>query len=154
MNNSGNQIRNRMISRNPITDTAKLAGLERFIHEQYPEVTVTLQPYLLFTKGEDEYVGWRAELTQRMVEMYRIFHSDMILVIPDKDDLIFELDGAIHDTKRSNRTEIRNDLYQMNDIPYIVINEANLKYDLGVKPSNKLSQNQINAEFQRRYEDV
>ena len=72
MNNKFNQVKNHKINQNPKTDGEKLAGLEKFIHKIMPYWSVIVEPFILFTKGEDEFVSWETFLTQSMVEKYLI----------------------------------------------------------------------------------
>jgi hypothetical protein len=148
MNASGNQIRARMIAEFPKTDREKLAGLETFVHQHYPDKIqkVVLEPFILFTKGEDECYGWRERLTRSEVERFLVHPCDILLITYGNEDIFFELDGGIHDIK-TEKTSSRNRRYELNDMKYIVINEADLKLKLGVPKSNKLSQVQINHEF-------
>jgi len=148
MNNSGNQIRNKMISQYPKTDVAKIAGLERFIHRKFPDCTTMVEPYLLFTKGEDEYVGFRNELSYLEVRKYKVQHPDLLLFL-SVGMIILELDGPIHD-KKTKKTMDRNDIYSVNNLKFRVVNESNLKYDLGVAKTSPLSQDQINEAFYKQ----
>jgi hypothetical protein len=138
-----------MIQRNEKTDRQKLAGLEHHIHENYSQCSVILEPFMMFTKGEDQYVGWRRELDKYDVETYRIHPPDMIIMFQSKL-IAFELDGTIHDSKTA-KTQARNDLYELNGISYVVINETDLKEKLGIFPRSKgLTQHQINEEFDKK----
>lgn len=145
MPNKNTQIRNKMIKSYPNSDRGKLAELETFLHEQFPECTVFLEPWLLFTKGEDEYIGWNKWLVRKDVERYNTWHPDILLFL-NFGMIILELDGAIHDIK-VEKTKKRNRIYEANDLSYIVINETNLKHTLGMAKSAKLSQNNINQAF-------
>jgi len=150
--NKNNQMRNRMIKTHAITDVQKLAGLERFIHQEYPEVETVMQPYLLFTKGEDKYVGLHDSLSNPQVEKFNVCHCDMILIVHSLVK-VFELDGPIHDIK-TEKTDKRNKRYELNNIPYIVINETDLKYKLDIPKSRPLTQDQINKEFKERFDKL
>jgi len=150
MNNSGNQIKAKMIQSYPKTDFQKLAGLETFIHHQYPDISVKVEPFMLFSKGEDEYIKWGYTLSQDEVERYLVHPPDMLLFRGDCK-IAFELDGKIHDIK-TEKTDKRNRRYELNRIKYIVINEADLKYKLGIPKSRPLTQEQINQEFKERLE--
>lgn len=150
--NKGNQIRNKMISQYPKTDREKLAGLEMFIHHYKPQFGVLLEPYIAFTKGEDGIRFISSSLSSDAVKEFNVAHPDIVLTSP-RGIIIFELDGPIHDIK-TEKTDKRNKRYELNNIPYIVINETNLKYKLGVKKSNKLTQDQINAEFKERFDKL
>ena len=145
--NKGNQVRNRMISRNALTDVFKIAKFETFIHETHPDWVFYPQPYLKFTKGEDEFAGWKMALTKEEVGGFKTHHPDALIFTPQM--LIFELDGIAHNIK-TKKTQDRNDIYELNGLRCIAINEEDLKYTLGVKKSNKLSQQQINDEFERK----
>jgi len=147
MTNKNTQIKNKMIRSHPTTDKAKLAGLEIFIHKEYPKIVVMLERFVLFTKGEDQYHIIQGFLTKQDVIGYNINNPDMILIIRN-NILIFELDGKIHDIK-TEKTAKRNKRYELNNIPYIVINEEELKLKLGVK---HLTQNDINWEFKERFD--
>lgn len=145
MNNSGNQIRNKMIQSNPKTDRAKLAGLEIFLHQKFPNCSVVLEPYMMFSKGEDEYMGWGCELDQRQVRKCKIHPPDVLLFL-NTGMIILELDGPIHDIKTWKTTE-RNRIYELNDLVYRVVNERDLKEKLGIAKSASLTQDQINEAF-------
>lgn len=149
MSAKNNQIQNKMIRLFPKTDGQKLAGLEKFIHSKYPFIAVHVEPHMMFTKGEDELVSWETTLTREQVEKYNTHPPDMILEVGDEDILIFELDGPIHD-KKTEKTDKRNKLYELNDIPYIVINETDLKFELGLAKSAPLTQDQINEAFAQK----
>ena len=79
--------------------------------------------------------------------------ADILLVDEHSNLIVFELDGPIHD-KYTEKTFKRNMRYELNKLLYIVINEEDLKYELGIKNSNKLTQNDINAEFMKRMETL
>ena len=72
MSAKGNQIRNKMIQSHPKTDRQKLVGIRTLLTETQPKISVTLEPYMLFTKGEDEYQGWHEELGQDQVEQFTV----------------------------------------------------------------------------------
>ena len=148
MTNKGNQIRSKMINSYPKTDYQKLAGLEIHIHHKYPEISVKVEPFILFSKGEDEYIKWGYTLSKDEVENYDVHPPDMLLFRGD-GKIAFELDGAIHDIK-TEKTDKRNKRYDLNRIPYIMINEAELKLKLGIPKSRPLTQQQINTEFDER----
>jgi hypothetical protein len=112
-----------------------------------------LEPYLGFTKGEDEFVFVCKWLSEDLVKKYNIHPADMLLFTSNHRQIYFELDGGIHDIK-TEKTNSRNARYELNHIPYIVINEADLKLKLGVPKSTKLTQDQINAEFGKRLEEM
>jgi len=153
MNNSGNQIKKKIIASYPNTDKAKLAGLERFIHKEFPNIRILLEPYLVFSKGEDSFLGWSLDIygSQKHIQIH---HPDMLLMSKDALSLtIFELDGEIHDIK-TEKTLQRNKRYELNHLRYIVINEADLKFKLGLKKSKKLSQTQINTELKTQLEKL
>ena len=148
MNNSGNQIRNYKIKQYPKTDREKLAGIERYIHEKYPNDAVILEGFIMFTKGEDEYAGIRKDLTLEDAERYNVHPFD-VGIIHNGSLLLFELDGPIHDIK-TEKTISRNKKYKLNNIPYIVINETELKLKLDIPKSRPLTQEQINQEFDEK----
>lgn len=153
MNNSGNQIRDKMIQQNPKTDRAKLVGIRSMLSEYHNKMSVTLEPFMLFTKGEDEYQGWHESLFQEQVEQFLVHPPDIVLRFRYNGrnrELFFELDGSIHDTKRTEKTIKRNKLYELNDLDYIVINEADLRFSLEIPKSRPLTQEQINSEFTRK----
>ena len=153
--NKNTQIKNKMIRSHPKTDREKLAGLERFIHKEYPDLTVLLEWYLLFVKGEDKFENLYAEITKEMTQTFTISNPDLVLVTTD-EMVVVELDGGIHDVK-TEKTNSRNKRYELNHIPYIVINEADLKFRLrkDILPESwNLSQDQINAEFKERFEKL
>lgn len=143
--NSGNQIRNKMIQSHPKTDRAKLAGLETFLHEKFPMGEVELEPYMMFTKGEDEYIGWAHTLTRDQVSKYKIHPPDALLFL-NTGMTILELDGPIHDIKTWKTSE-RNRIFELNNLTYRVVNERDLKDKLGIAKSAPLSQDQINEAF-------
>lgn len=153
MSAAGNQIRNKMIQSHPKTDRAKLAGLETLLHEKFPKMSVYLEPHLVFTKGEDAFVAWYDELSQDQVEHYNTHPTDIILKFSynaENREVFFELDGPIHDTRRTEKTAKRNERYELNDMDYIVINEADLKFELKIPKTRPLTQEQINTEFLRK----
>lgn len=145
MSNKNNQIRNKMIASYPKTDRQKLAGLEKYIHKKYPDAFVVLEPFVKFTKGEDECIGVSKTITGDTFKKYNIRTCDLFLIINNRH-IFVELDGPIHDIK-TEKTEQRNKRYELNDMAYIVINEAELKLKLGV---TKLTQQMINDEFEER----
>ncbi len=154
--NRNNQIRNKMISQYPTTDREKLVGLRKFIRKHYSQYTVVLEPFMMFSKGEDEYMAWSDRIHYH--NNNTIVHPDIILLpnirwpIP-KPDMIIELDGPIHDMK-TEKTDKRNKRYELNNIPYIVINESELKLKLAIPKSRKLTQDQINTEFKKRFDKI
>jgi len=153
MTNSGNQIRNKMIQSNPKTDRQKLVGIRTMLTKSQPCISVTLEPFMLFTKGEDEYQGWHNDLYQDQVENFLVHPPDMVLRFrynQENRELFFELDGPIHDTKRTEKTSKRNKLYELNKLDYFVINEADLKLKLEIPKSRPLTQEQINDEFSKK----
>lgn len=150
MSAKGNQIRDKMIQSHPKTDGAKLAGIKSMIHSKYPTMSVTLEPFMLFTKGEDEYQGWHNDLRQDQVEEFIVHPPDIVLRFrynQENREVFFELDGPIHDTKRTEKTAKRNKMYELNDLDYFVINEADLKFELKIPKTRPLTQEQINTEF-------
>ena len=106
---------------------------------------------MIFTKGEDEFKGFEIELDKQMVESYTIHPPDIVINHGNKQ-IIFELDGSIHD-KKTEKTADRNRLYELNDLDYIVINERDLKHKLGIPKSRLLTQEQINQEFKLIYDN-
>jgi len=146
--NSGNQIKAKMIQSHPKTDRQKLAGLELFLHEKFPECEVVLEPYMMFSKGEDEYCGWESELTKSQVSQYKIHPPDVLLFL-NAGMIILELDGPIHDIKTFKTSE-RNRIFELNDLVYRVVNERDLKDKLGIAKSANLSQDQINEAFYQK----
>lgn len=148
MSNRNNQIRNKIIQSLPKTDDAKIGGLERFLHKKFPRCVTMLEPYMKFTKGEDEYIGFADSLTSWDVLKYKILHPDVIMILNNKM-MVLELDGEIHDIK-VEKTQMRNQLYESNKIDYVVVNEAELKMELGVTKSALLSQDQINEAFLKK----
>jgi len=145
VNNKFNQVKNHKINQNPKTDGEKLAGLEKFIHKIMPYWSVIVEPFILFTKGEDEFVSWETFLTQSMVEKYLIHPPDLLLIDNGKM-IILELDGKIHDIK-TEKTDKRNKRCELNNIPYIVVNEADLRVKLDIPKTRPLTQDQINNAF-------
>lgn len=149
MNNSGNQIRNKMIQQYPKTDRQKLVGIRAMIWAKYPAISVTLEPFMLFTKGEDEYQGWHNDLRQDQVEEFVVHPPDIVLRFNYQDksrEIFFELDGAIHDIKTSKTTK-RNERYELNNLEYFVVNEADLKMVLEIPKTRPLTQEQLNRSF-------
>jgi hypothetical protein len=142
-----------MIRQHALTDDEKIAGLERHIHRKYPTWKTYPQHYLLFTKGEDEFLGYNDIVTEKHVNKYKIHHPDMFIIKGIDDILIIELDGKIHNIK-TKKTQERCDIYSLNNLPYIRINEEDLKFTLGIPKSNSLMQWQINDEFDRRLKCV
>lgn len=145
MSAKGNQIRDKMIRLFPKTDGQKLAGLEHFLHQKYPTWDVHIEPFMIFKKGEDEFVEWNNELTIDQVQTFDP-HPPDILIIREGGMLVLELDGPIHD-KKTEKTDKRNKRYELNDIPYIVVNETDLKFELGLAKSAPLTQDQINEAY-------
>lgn len=154
MGNSGNQIRNKMIQGNPKTDGQKLAGLEKFLHRMYPDCSVIVEPHLIFTKGEDEFQSWESYLDQETVEKFNTHPADLLLRLPAGNFIVLELDGPIHDTKRTEKTAKRNKLYELNNIPYVVVNEADLKFELQMPKTRPLTQDQINDAFYEKINKI
>lgn len=151
MNHKYTQIKGKIIRSHGLNDTQKLADLERYIHQTHPRLSVIMQPYLLFTKGEDEYAGMKMTLTESLTKEYTPIPPDMVLhQHNDHRVIIFELDGKIHDIK-TVKTEKRNNLYKINGFKTIIINEENLKETLKI---TKLAQHHINAEFTRRLANI
>jgi len=152
MVNKNTQIRNKMIKQYPKTDREKLAGLERHIHEKHPIYLVAMEPYLIFTKGEDKFIKLSSELNEWTVQHRHVHHCDLFLIhSTNSRQLVIELDGSIHDIK-TEKTDKRNARYELNNIPYIVINESELKEKLGVPKSRPLTQDQINEEFDEKFQ--
>ncbi len=153
MNNSGNQIRNKKILENPKTDRQKLVGIRAMIQSKHPTISVTLEPFMLFSKGEDEYQGWHNDLYQEQVEKYIVHPPDIVLRFSYKHqsrEIFFELDGEIHNIK-TEKTGKRNKRYELNSLEYFVINEADLKLKLGMPKTRPLTQAQINNEFELKF---
>jgi len=153
MSNRGNQIRNLMIASFPKTDRQKLVGIRTLLTEKYPAISVTLEPYMLFTKGEDEYQGWHDDLRKDQVEEFLVQPTDIVLRFRYKKvnrEIFFELDGAIHDIK-VEKTNARNKRYELNKLEYFVINERDLKFELGLMKSEALQQEEINREFLEKF---
>lgn len=144
-------MKNYMIRQNALTDAAKLAGLERFIHKEYPFIGFMAQPYLCFEKGEDRFLGWYDSLNREQVKKYRVAHPDGLLVslVCPANYAVLELDGKIHHIKTKG-TEERNKLYKLNMIPCIRIDEENLKLRLKV---GELTQVMLNEEFKRLFDE-
>lgn len=147
MTNKNNQIRNKMIQSYPKTDRQKLAGVARHIYKNHPTWNTFIEPYLIFTKGEDKYLDWTTHLPRTLVERYLIHPCDMLIITND-GTMYFELDGPIHDIK-TEKTAQRDRRYELNNMKYLVINEADLKHRLGIPKSRPLTQEQINEEFDR-----
>lgn len=154
--NSGNQIRNKMINAQPKTDRQKLAGIRTMIMEKYPQMSVTLEPFMLFSKGEDEYQGWHNDLREDQVKEFKIHPPDIVLrfdYLKKNREIFFELDGPIHDIK-TEKTYKRNMLYEVNDLDYFVLSESALKYELDIPKTRPLTQAQINTAFIVKFEWV
>ena len=144
MNNSNNQIRNKLIKQYPKTDRQKLVGIRDMIGSKYPPVSVTLEPFMLFTKGEDEYQGWHNDLRKDQVEEFIVHPPDLVLRFSYKHqsrEIFFELDGPIHDIK-TKKTSERNRRYELNSLEYFVINETDLKFKLEIPKTRPLTQEQ------------
>ena len=155
MNNSGNQIRNKKILENPKTDRQKLVGIRTMIESKYPTISVTLEPFMLFTKGEDEYQGWHNDLREDQVKEFLVHPPDLVLRFSYKHqsrEIFFELDGEIHDIK-TEKTLKRNRRYELNSLEYFVINEADLKLKLDMPKTRPLTQEQINDEFELKFKE-
>ena len=140
-----------MIRSYPKTDGEKLIGLAKFLRDTFPPWLVRIEPYMMFTKGEDKFVGWNDELSEDQVRMHTIHHPD-ILFFFNENMIVLELDGHIHDIKTA-KTDERNVRYEMNNISYIVVNETDLKFELDLPISAKLSQEQINQEFFKKIKE-
>ena len=155
MNNSNNQIRNKKILENPKTDRQKLTGIQSMISIKYPAMSATLEPFMLFTKGEDEYQGWHNDLYKEQVEQFLVHPPDIVLRFSYKHqsrEIFFELDGEIHNIK-TEKTAARNRRYELNNLEYFVINEAELKLKLGMPKTRGLTQEQINDEFELKFKE-
>ena len=151
---SGNQIRNKMIQSYPKTDRQKLVGIRDMLTVKEPKMSVTLEPYMVFTKGEDQYLGWHEELRRDQVEEFLIHPPDIVLRFSYKKkgrEIFFELDGPIHDTRRTEKTAVRNKRYELNELEYFVINEADLKFELEMPKTRPLTQDQINDKFMKKF---
>ena len=148
MTNSGNQIRDKMIKSYPKTDEAKLGGLERFLHKEHPTWSIFKEPFMLFTKGEDEHVGTYTTLDEHQVRTYKVHHPDIWMKRGDVR-IVLELDGAWHD-KHVEATNERDKRYKWNFITCLVVNETDLKFELDLPISAKLSQDQINEAFHQK----
>jgi len=142
-----NQAKARFTRQHEKTDREKHAGLERHIHEKYG-ASAMLEGFMLFTKGEDEYHGMRKYVSRQEANQYNVLSFDAVMIYQGRV-ISYELDGSIHD-KKTAKTIKRNEKYEMNHIPYIVINEAELKLKLGIPKSRPLTQEQINSEFDER----
>lgn len=152
-NNSGNQIKAKMIASHGKKDRPKLAAFERLIHRKFTGISVAIEPFMLFSKGENEYLGTKYTLDETETKRNIIHPPDMILYVKGKM-VVFELDGSIHDTKRIEKTNARNKMYEVNEIEYIVINEAELLIKLGMNPDkDKLTQDQLDEEFTLRIKE-
>jgi hypothetical protein len=139
-----------MIRQYPKSDREKLEGLKKHFIRKNNDVYAELEPFLLFTNdGEDKYYGWTKQVTEYTAQQYRIRTCDMLIFTAHNTIIFFELDGGIHDIK-TEKTAQRNRRYELNNIPYIVINESELKEKLGIPQSRNLTQEQINAEFDER----
>ncbi len=148
MPDKNTQMRNQKIRQFPKTDRQKLAGLEIFLHKKFPECEVVLEPYMMFSKGEDEYCGWESALTRSQVSEYKIHPPDVLLFL-NVGMIILELDGPIHDIKTWKTSE-RNRIFGLNDLVYRVVNERDLKEELGIAKSALLTQDQINEAFYQK----
>jgi len=148
----GNQIRAKKIASSPIGDALKHPDLESHLKRTHPAWNILPQEYMTFTKGEDEYQFHSDTLTVEQVAKYKIAHPDYYITKDDQKVLLLELDGAWHD-KHVKQTLDRNKLYSLNGFAYIAVSETELKFKLrpDIKPTSwKLSQQQINDEFDRR----
>lgn len=141
-----------MIQSHPITDVEKHASLETALRKRYPDWLIIPQAYLVFSKGEDEFQYVSRSLTQEEVENYTIHHPDFY-VVRNGRIILLELDGPIHDIKTA-KTDARNEIYRLNNLTCIVVNEADLKMKLGIPKSRPLSQKQINDEFIKRLDNL
>lgn len=153
MNNSGNQIRAKMIASYPKSDRAKLAGLEKYFHRKYPQWTVKLEYFMVFSKGEDEFLGLFKTLPKEAVVKHKIHPPDVWLARPEEKPLILELDGPWHDV-HVKETLARNRLFELNDLPYFVVNETDLKHELGIPKSGHLLQWQIDDAFDEKIKKI
>lgn len=149
MGNTGNQIKVKMIRSHPKTDRQKLVGLRKFLRLEFPWCVIELEHYMMFTKGEDRFVGWAASLTEEEVKTYNTHPPDAVIMFPDTELIILELDGPIHNIK-VEKTHERNKKYELNDLMYVVVNERDLKFKLGIAKSALLPQEVINDEFLRK----
>jgi len=148
-----------MISQYPKTDREKLVGIRKFIRENEIRCQIMLEPFLIFSRGEDEYQFCTDQIGSVMkqimdVKGWYFKRTDLMLFLYDTvSALIIELDGSIHEIK-TERTIKRNQRYELNGIPYIVINEELLKEKLAIPNSTKLTQDQINTEFKERFDSL
>jgi len=149
MGNAGNQIKAKMIRSHPKTDRQKLVGLRKFLRLEFPWCVIELEHYMMFTKGEDKFVGWADSLTEEEVKTYTTHPPDAVIMFPDSELIILELDGPIHDIK-VEKTNKRNKRCDLNDLMYVVVNERDLKFKLGIAKSALLPQDAINKEFLRK----
>jgi len=148
MPDKNTQMRNQKIKQFPKTDEAKLGGLETFLHKNFGDWAIFKEPYMLFTKGEDEHVGTYLSLDEHQVKTYKIHHPDFWMK-RSEHRIVLELDGDWHD-KYVEKTNDRNRRYKLNYIPCVVVNETNLKFELNLPISAKLSQDQINEAFHQK----
>ena len=156
MNNSNNQIKNKKILENPKTDRQKLIGIRSMIWRKHPALSITLEPFMLFSKGEDEYLGWHNDLRKDQVEEFLVHPPDIVLRFSYKHqsrEIFFELDGEIHNIK-TEKTGQRNKRYELNNLEYFVINEADLKLKLDMPKTRGLTQEQINDEFELKFKEI
>lgn len=149
MNNSGNQIRSKMIRQFSKTDRGKLGGLEIFLHKRYPDWKVYIEPFMLFEKGEDVFVRCVQFANEHEVNKYKIYPPDIWVIRNTGKPLVLELDGEIHNIKM-DKTDKRNKLFEVNNIEYVIVNEVDLKFELRLTQSADLSQQQINEAFQHK----
>jgi len=149
MPDKNTQIRNKKILSYPKSDIQKLAGLEVYIHNKFPNWKVYIEPYMLFSKGEDKFIDCLSHLTEKQVSKYKIHSPDVWIILEDGKFLVLELDGSIHDVK-VGKTLDRNKLFERNKIDFCVVNETDLKFELGLRKSVNLTQEQINNAFEKK----
>jgi len=148
MPNKNTQIRAKMIAQYPKTDREKLAGFERLIHRKFPNIAVSIEPFMIFSKGEDEYMGTRDSLDRVDSRKYVVHPPDMILFIKNRK-VVFELDGDWH-INHTSKDFKRDQRLRDNNIEFFIINESELREKLGV---TKLTQEQLDLEFTLRIKE-
>jgi len=141
----------KMIKSFPKSDREKLASFERLIHRNFTGISVAIEPFMLFSKGEDEYEGTRFTLDRAQTSKYTIHPPDMILYINGKM-LVFELDGDWHINHKS-KDEKRDERLRLNNIDFIIIDESELRDKLGLSDNTKLTFEQLDEEFEFRIKE-
>jgi len=119
-----NQIRQQKIRAAGKTDTEKLIAIVNHLKKKYSKIAVKREPFFMFNKRTDKLFSMEMSCTEEQVRKYKIHPPDIVIFTAD-DTFVIELDGSWHDDHQI-QDEIRNHLYDFNNIKYFVINETEL----------------------------